>query len=1010
MTNRSNLALFAVTGLLGLAPMPSANAQGASGAQAAIQWRTSSQAQARAPLGRAGIEEGLAEVVRTPGQRHVVVQLGQQAPVEVREQLAEQGLNLVTSLGSGAWFATVDKAHVSPGAIEGLRALVDVREIELDWKLHPELAAGITPRHSIVGRQRSADPRVAAYVVFHADVPLEPDARGIAEAHGARVVDTVKSTNMLVVELKRSDVSVLASVDEVQWIEPPLPRMSNSSIPNDSNRAITQADLVQAVPYSLDGSGVTVLVYDGGTARATHVDFGGRCTSRDSSGTSFHATHVAGTIGGDGTTSSGTFAGMAPGVTIESYGFEFDGTGTFLYSNPGDFESDYGDAINLYGADISNNSIGSNTEPNGFPCNYQGDYGLMAATIDAVVRGSLGAPFRIVWSAGNERGGNRCDLEGHGDYYSMGPPAGNKNAILVGALNSNDDSMTSFSSWGPTDDGRLKPDIAGPGCQAGGDGGVTSLDSASDTAQTTLCGTSMSGPTVAGLCALILEDYRVQFGGADPRNSTLKALLAQNAVDLGNTGPDYQFGFGSVRVKDTIDDMRLGNFAQGTLGHHGATQRYTVNVSGGDPELKLTLSWDDVAGTPNVLPALVNDLDLRVFAPGGARHYPWTLDPANPAAAAVQSAEDHANNIEQVFVNSPTAGTWTIEIQGFDVPSGPQPFSLISSHALTQGAFVELGVVGGIPSVLTPGVGETVLVRAQGFNDTVVPGSVTLHVRYEGDAFIDIPMSFAGINLFQAELPPAVCSATPEFYFSAQGTTSGAVTAPPAGATAPFTSAVQVTTLAFSDSFNFDTGWTVTNDASLIDGPWERGVPAGGGGRSDPATDFDGSGSCYLTDNVSGNSDVDGGPTTLTSPVFDLSAGLGYTIGYARWMANDDFDIDRFDTEITDDGVTWVPVESVLNTNGWQERSIVVTDFVSETSTVQVRFLVTDDPNDSVTEAALDAFRIDSTSCANVLADCDGNGIVDSDDIASGRETDYNQNGTPDSCESGRISFEPTRQ
>ena len=94
------------------------------------------------------------------------------------------------------------------------------------------------------------------------------------------------------------------------------------------------------------------MVYDAGTARSTHVDFGGRLTVRDGSGQHFHATHVAGTIGGSGSASGGVNRGMAPAVTIESYGFEYDGTGTFLYTNPGDFEADYADAIASYGVAV----------------------------------------------------------------------------------------------------------------------------------------------------------------------------------------------------------------------------------------------------------------------------------------------------------------------------------------------------------------------------------------------------------------------------------------------------------------------------------------------------------------------------------------------------------------------------------------------------------------------------------------------------------------------------------
>ncbi|HRX87202.1 MAG TPA: S8 family serine peptidase, partial [Phycisphaerae bacterium] len=469
----------------------------------------------------------------------------------------------------------------------------------------------------------------------------------------------------------RSAVDALVAVDVVQYLEPALPRMDEW---NSSNRIITQANIVQDPPYNLNGAGVSVLVYDGGTAWAPHVDFGGRLTAHDSSGVANHSTHVAGTIGGSGAQSGGTYRGMAPGVTLHSFGYEYDGSGIFLYSNPGDIEDDYGDAINAYGVSLANNSIGTNTARNGFPCEIEGDYGVTASVIDAIARGGLGRPIGILWANGNERGSGRCGTT----YHTTAPPACAKNHITVGALNSNDDSVTSFTSWGPADDGRLKPDVSAPGCQSNGDFGVTSC--AAYGGYAVYCGTSMASPTVCGLSALILQDFRQQFPGApDFRGSTLKALLAHNAQDLQAPGPDYQTGYGSVRVQNTIDFLRTGMFFEDELSQGGVVSTIAV-VNPGDNELKVTLAWDDPPAAPNVLPALVNDLDIRVFSPTGVQHFPWTLGGlANPSAPAVRTAPDHVNNIEQVYVAAPEAGLWSVEIIGTSVPEGPQTFSVAIS-------------------------------------------------------------------------------------------------------------------------------------------------------------------------------------------------------------------------------------------------------------------------------------------------------------------------------------------
>ena len=98
---------------------------------------------------------------------------------------------------------------------------------------------------------------------------------------------------------------------------------------------------------------------------------------------------------------------------------------------------------------------------------------------------------------------------------------------------------------------------------------------------------------------------------------------------------------------------------------------FLILVAPGDPELRVTIAWDDPPGTPNVDPVLVNDLDLRVFDPEGTLHHPWTLDPANPSAPAVRTQRDGVNNIEQVLVQTPVPGAWRVQVVGFDVPQGP---------------------------------------------------------------------------------------------------------------------------------------------------------------------------------------------------------------------------------------------------------------------------------------------------------------------------------------------------
>jgi len=651
-------------------------------ARAQVHWRGSDSITGPRVLAAGG--RGVA-VVQQETQRsraqHLILYFESALADRDRVALRAAGIEVQGYLGGNAYFAAVIPAVVAAAPANAVPALAAAEAISAERKLHPVLARGERPAWAVVAPRAGADrpdasgERIVAYVLFFPDVE-DAAINALARQHAVAIRSRLRTVNGVVAELPLDAVTAMAHADAVQYIEPALPRMD---VVNDGNRLATQAETVQAAPYNLDGAGVSVLVYDAGTARASHLDFGGRLTVRDASAMGDHPTHVSGTIGGDGGASGGLWRGMAPAVRIESYGFETGGPlqAGFLYTDPGDIEADYADAINTNGVDIANNSIGTNTAPNGFPCDWEGDYGVTDTVIDSIVRGGLGSPFRIIWANGNERqGAQSCG----GGYHTTAPPACAKNHITVGALNSNDDSVTAFTSWGPADDGRLKPDISAPGCQSDGDLGVTSPTAGSDTEYSSFCGTSMAAPTVTGVAALLLQGYRARHPGAsDFRNSTLKALLAHNAEDIEAPGPDYKTGYGAVRIQRTVDFMHTDRFLEAEV--QQATRFALVAfVAPGESELKVTLAWDDPPGVPNVSPALVNDLDIRVFDPVGVQHFPWTLGGiADPAAPAVRAAPDRLNNLEQVSVETPSSGLWRVEVHGFNVPQGPQPFSLCLS-------------------------------------------------------------------------------------------------------------------------------------------------------------------------------------------------------------------------------------------------------------------------------------------------------------------------------------------
>ncbi len=281
----------------------------------------------------------------------------------------------------------------------------------------------------------------------------------------------------------------------------------------------------------------------------------------------------------------------------------------------------------------------------------------------------------------------------------------------------------------------------------------------------------------------------------------------------------------------------------------------------------------------------------------------------------------------------------------------------------------------GLPDLMTPSAGTSFPVVVEAFTEEPAPGTGRLLVS-TGGSFIPIPMMETAPNEYTAEIPGVAVFTQVDFYVEVQ-TTSGKTARSPAGAPGDFHSAIAGAELARLD-FETAAGWTVEN-VGVSDGAWDRGVPENWG-RGDPLADFDGSGQCFLTDNdpFAANSDVDGGPTRLISPIFDLSEVDEAQVSYARWFSNDDLDIDRLVVEVSNDGgVSWTQVESVGHRSGWELASFVVGDLVPLTDEVRVRFSATDNPNDSVTEAGIDRFWILTDGGDACRADITGDGALD---------------------------------
>jgi hypothetical protein len=555
-----------------------------------------------------------------------------------RNLMAENGITLYDYIPNMAYYAGI-AANANLALLEEMKAR-SIIAITPEFKLDFDLYTGDYPEYALRGENA-----IALFIHFFPEVNETELIISLSKENISMVSQGYMPGSMLI-NAPIHTLDWLVSLPYIIFIEPiHAPPVHDNYTARTQHRS-SNINSDHPLGRHYDGSGVSIMLQDDGVV-GPHIDYQGRI-GQQFLGHNWgdHGDHIAGTLVGSGNLDP-TAQGMASGATLYVYGVTGSG-----YQGFNLIPTHYDD----YGIRITSTSYSDG-------CNA--GYTSLSRSLDNQVR--IYPSLLHVFSSGNNGTSNCGYGAGSGWGNITGGHKAGKNVIAVGNLNLTD-GLAGSSSRGPAHDGRIKPEVTAKGSSV--------YSTTNPNSYTSKSGTSMACPGVSGTLTQLYHAYRIANNDEDPLAGLMKGILMNSADDLGNPGPDFKHGYGRInglRAARTIEEFRFDSdsIEQGEIITH------MLEVPDNVHELRIMLYWTDYEATTGATRALVNDLNLQVNDSLDNEFLPWILD-HTPNAASLDAPAirgvDSINNAEQVTIQDPLPGTYSVTINGTMIPQGPQQY------------------------------------------------------------------------------------------------------------------------------------------------------------------------------------------------------------------------------------------------------------------------------------------------------------------------------------------------